>query len=76
MHSKTLSIGGEALIEPEIGPPRWSDQVPEPLVSQLVTHYRSYLLLVFTCRDCLIIKHRSLSGTKHPIYEILAFDLF
>lgn len=74
MHAKTLGIGSKALIEPEIGPPRWSDQVPEPLMSQLVTHDCSYLLLVLACRDRLIIQHRCLSE-KHPTYEMLAFNL-
>ncbi len=36
---------GEALIEPQVIPPHHSDEVPEPLMCQLVSHHHGHPLL-------------------------------
>lgn len=38
MSSEVLIEGGKSLVQPQVAPPKAGDQIPEPLVRELVRH--------------------------------------
>ena len=51
-------VGGEPLLDPDLVPPLGGDQVPDPLVHQLVGHHAGHLLHRTLTRDALCVSHK------------------